>query len=67
MENVCILFRPVLGRVMVWRRRDDKPLSEPLMTMFIDAFVPQSASKIYGLIQNSRNFTYCMEITDGST
>ena len=31
---------PALVQVMVWRRTDDKPLLEPIMTLFIDAYMP---------------------------
>ena len=32
-----IYYTPVLVQVMAWRRTGDKPLSEPMMTQFIDA------------------------------
>ena len=51
--NDCILIRiplkfvrkgpidnmPALVQVMAWHRADNKPLSEPMMTQFIDAYV----------------------------
>ena len=28
-----------LGQVLTWRRTDDKPLSEPMLTQLIDAYM----------------------------
>ena len=36
--------KPALVQVMAWRRTGDKPLSEPLMTQFSDAYIRHSAS-----------------------
>ena len=30
---------PVLVKIMVWRRIDDKPLSEPILIRFTDAYM----------------------------
>ena len=35
---------PVLVQIMAWRRPGDKPLSEPIMTQFNDAYIRHSAS-----------------------
>ena len=35
---------PVLVQIMAWRRTGDKPLSEPMMTQFNDAYMRHSAS-----------------------
>ena len=35
---------PALAQMMAWRRTGDKPLSEPMMTQFNDAFMRHSAS-----------------------
>ena len=35
---------PALVQIMAWRRTGDKPLSEPMMTQFKDAYVCHSAS-----------------------
>ena len=31
--------KPVLVQVMAWRRTGDKPLSEPMLTQFTDAYM----------------------------
>ena len=31
--------KPALNQVMVWRRTSGKPLSEPMMTQFTDAYM----------------------------
>ena len=31
--------KPALAQVMAWRWRGDKPLPEPMMTQFIDAYM----------------------------
>ena len=31
--------KPALVQVMVWRQTGDKPLPEPMMTQFIDAYI----------------------------
>ena len=31
--------KPALIQVMTWRRRGDKPLSEPMLTRFTDAYM----------------------------
>ena len=52
-ENICSLIRillkfiskcpidnkPALVQVMAWRRTDDKPLPEPMITQFTDAYM----------------------------
>ena len=52
-ENVCITFKislkfvpkgpidkiPALVQIMAWRRTGDKPLSEPMMTYVVDAYM----------------------------
>ena len=55
-ENVCILIpltfvsngpvnnMPTLIHVMAWRRTCDKLLAEPMMALFIDAFMRHPAS-----------------------
>ena len=57
-ENVWILIKislkfvlkgpinniPVLVQIMAWRQTGDKPLSEPMMTQFKDAYMRHSAS-----------------------
>ena len=35
---------PALVQMMAWRRTGDKPLSEPMMTQFNDAYMRHSAS-----------------------
>ena len=35
---------PALVQIMAWRRTGDKPLSEPMMTQFNDAYMRHSAS-----------------------
>ena len=35
---------PALVQLMAWRRAGDKPLSEPIMTQFNDAYMRHSAS-----------------------
>ena len=35
---------PAWVQVMAWRLSGDKPLSEPMMTWFIDAYMRHSAS-----------------------
>ena len=35
---------PALFQIMAWRRTGDKPLSEPMMTQFNDAYMRHSAS-----------------------
>ena len=35
---------PTLVQIMAWRRPGDKPLSEPMMTQFNDAYMRHSAS-----------------------
>ena len=35
---------PALVQIMAWRRPGDKPLSEPMMTQFHDAYMRHSAS-----------------------
>ena len=38
--NFCpIDNKPALVQVMAWRRIGDKPLSEPMMTQFSDAYI----------------------------
>ena len=34
-----VLFKPVLFQVMAWCRTGDKPLAEPIMTQFIEAYM----------------------------
>ena len=36
---------PALVPIMTWRRPGDKPLFEPMMIYFADAYMRQSASK----------------------
>ena len=36
--------KPALVQVMAWRRRGDKPLPEPMLTQFTDAYMRHSAS-----------------------
>ena len=59
-ENVRILIKislkfvpkgpmnniPALVQIMAWRRTGDKPLSEPMMTQFNDAYMRHSATMI---------------------
>ena len=35
---------PVLDQIMAWRRSGDKPLSEPMLVKFTDAYMRHSAS-----------------------
>ena len=35
---------PALVQIMVWRRLGNKPLSEPMMVLFTDAYMCHSAS-----------------------
>ena len=37
---------PVLVKIMAWRRPGDKPLSEPMMVWFTDAYMRLTASMI---------------------
>ena len=37
---------PAMVQIMAWRRPGDKPLSERMMTEFIDVFIGHSASMI---------------------
>ena len=39
-----INYIPVLVQIMAWRRLGDKPLSEPMMVSFTDAYMRHSAS-----------------------
>ena len=39
---------PALVQIMAWRRTGDKPLSEPMMTQFNDAYIHHSASMSWG-------------------
>ena len=32
-------YKPALVQVMAWRRRGDKPLPEPMLTQFTDAYM----------------------------
>ena len=45
---------PALVEIMAWRRIGDKPLSEPMLTRFTDAYMRHSGEmsqwRIYGLI-----------------
>ena len=36
--------KPALVQVMAWRQTGDKPLPEPMMTQFIDAYTQSSAT-----------------------
>ena len=36
--------KPALVQIMAWRRIGDKPLSEPMMAQFSDAYMRLSAS-----------------------
>ena len=52
-EKICILIKislkfvpngpidnnPELVQIMAWRRKGDKPLSEPMLTRFTDAYM----------------------------
>ena len=38
---------PALIQIMAWRRQGDKPLSEPMMTQYTDAYID-------GLVQERR-------------
>ena len=35
---------PALVQIMSWRQSGDKPMSEPMMTLFADAYTRHSAS-----------------------
>ena len=37
--------KPTLVEIMAWRRIDDKPLSQPMLTRFTDAYNSNSNSK----------------------
>ena len=52
-ENICISIDiskgeikniPALVQIMAWRQPGDKPLSDPMMAQFTDAYVRHSAS-----------------------
>ena len=57
-ENCCILIKfslkyvrrgpidnnPALVQIVAWRRSGDKPLSEPIVVLFTDAYMGHSAS-----------------------
>ena len=45
---------PALVQIMSWRRTGDRPLSEPMMTHFSDAYMRHSASSSY---QHTRKFS----------
>ena len=47
---------PALVHIMAWRRTGDKPLSEPMMAKFTDAYMRQSASM--GSFWDWHTFTY---------
>ena len=38
--------KPALAKLMAWRWTGDKPLPEPLMTQFIDAYVALGANEL---------------------
>ena len=60
-EKFCILIKislkfvpkgpidndPALVKIMAWRRIGDKPLSEPMLALFTDAYMRHSASINY--------------------
>ena len=39
-----------LVQIMAWRRTGDKPLSEPMMTQFNDAYMRRSASMSFNML-----------------
>ena len=39
---------------MAWRRPGDKPLSEPLMACFVDAYMRHSASMSYAILAQAK-------------
>ena len=43
---------PALVQIMAWRQRGDKPLSEPVMVYFGNAYIHLSASMSYGIFHN---------------
>ena len=46
---------PALVQIMAWRRTGDKPLSEPMMAQFNDAYMRHSASM-------SEDVDYCISV-----
>ena len=38
--------KPALVQVMVWRRTGDKPLPEPMVTQFTDAYAAQGGDEL---------------------
>ena len=46
---------PALVQIMAWRRTGDKPLSEPMITQFNDAYMRHSASTIFKIAQVVEN------------
>ena len=43
--------KPALDQVMTWRRTGDKPLSEPMMTQFSDAYICGTRGRSVNLVQ----------------
>ena len=52
---------PALVQIVAWRRTGDKPLSEPMMTQFNDAYMRHSASM--SLDNNDVNKCQCQTLT----
>ena len=51
-------YNPALNQRMAWRSSGKKPLSEPMMALFIDAYMHHSASMIFLVIHP---WSYCNE------
>ena len=54
--------KPALVQVMAWRRRGDKPLPEPMLTQFIDAYMCGTRGRLTGWF-SSWNKRYCSLIS----
>ena len=50
---------PALVQVMAWHRPGDKPLSEPMMVKFTDAYMHHSALMSYGEVIIDFNIARC--------
>ena len=33
------IYNPALAQIVTWHRTDNKPLTEPMLTQFIDAYI----------------------------
>ena len=54
---------PVVVQIMAWRRTGDKPLSEPMMTLFTDGHLHRSASINYAYYCHMHQIRYTIWYT----